>query len=34
VLLIAHSARLVHRADRIISLDADARPFVPTRESA
>jgi thiol reductant ABC exporter CydD subunit len=34
VLLIAHSARLVHRADRIVSLDTDARPFVPTNEAA
>jgi ABC-type multidrug transport system fused ATPase/permease subunit len=34
VLLIAHSAGLVHRADRIVSLDADARPFVPAKESA
>jgi len=34
VLLIAHSAGLVHRADRVVSLDADARPFVPTNEAA
>jgi len=33
VLLIAHSAGLVHRADRIVSLDADAKPFVPTNEA-
>jgi ABC-type multidrug transport system fused ATPase/permease subunit len=33
VLLIAHSAELVHRADRIVSLDADAKPFVRSNEA-
>jgi thiol reductant ABC exporter CydD subunit len=34
VLLIAHRAGLVHHADRVVSLDGDAMPFVPTNEAA
>jgi thiol reductant ABC exporter CydD subunit len=34
VLLIAHRADLVHRADRVVSLDVDGTPFVRTNEAA
>jgi thiol reductant ABC exporter CydD subunit len=34
VLLIAHRGELVHRADRVVSLDADGTPFVRTNEAA
>jgi ABC-type multidrug transport system fused ATPase/permease subunit len=34
VLLIAHRAELVHRADRVVSLDGGGTPFVRTNEVA
>jgi ABC-type multidrug transport system fused ATPase/permease subunit len=34
VLLIAHRTELVHRADRVVSLDGDSTPFVRTNEAA
>jgi ATP-binding cassette, subfamily C, bacterial CydD len=34
VLLIAHRTGLVHRADRVVSLDDDGTPFVRTNEAA
>jgi thiol reductant ABC exporter CydD subunit len=34
VLLIAHRTGLVHRADRVVSLDGDGTPFVRTNEAA
>lgn len=34
VLLIAHRAELVHRADRVVSLDGGSTPFVRTNEAA
>jgi ATP-binding cassette subfamily C protein CydD len=34
VLLIAHRGELVHRADRVVSLDGDSAPFVRTNEAA
>jgi ATP-binding cassette subfamily C protein CydD len=34
VLLIAHRAELVHRADRVVSLDSGGTPFVRTNEVA